>query len=53
MSYAIVISELMSGWIGCYNDVAHMIEPVLPVKYPRTSGYRLEEKDNPYNAWLV
>ncbi|XP_077981273.1 amidase-like [Glandiceps talaboti] len=26
-------------------------EPTLPVKYPRTPGYRPREEDNPLNAW--
>ncbi len=44
--------ELMGPWLHAYHVVEQMVEPaLLPVKYPRTPGYRPEPAENPYNAW--
>jgi len=34
-----------------YSRVDELVEPTLPVKYPRTPGFRPQPEDNPYNAW--
>jgi amidase len=43
--------ELMKGTMGSYRRIAQLAEPKLPVKYPRTSGYRPPPEENPLNAW--
>jgi amidase len=43
--------ELMEGTIESYNRLNQLVEPSLPVKYPRTPGYRPSAEENPYNAW--
>lgn len=42
---------LMGGVIGSYKRIEQYAEPTLPVKYPRTPGYRPAAEDNPLNAW--
>ncbi|HLJ86786.1 MAG TPA: amidase [Candidatus Angelobacter sp.] len=42
---------LMTGSIASYNRLDELPEPKLPVKYPRTPGYRPSAEENPYNAW--
>src|SRR5262249_29734589 len=39
------------GSIQSYARLDEMVEPTLPVKYPRTPGYRPSEAENPLNAW--
>ena len=34
-----------------YQRLYELPDPKLPVKYPRTPGYRPAMEDNPYNAW--
>jgi amidase len=35
-----------------YREVERMVEPpLLPVKYPRSPGWRPTPEENPYNAW--
>jgi amidase len=46
-----VYQEIISGAIGSYRRVGELEEPKLPVKYPRSRGYRPPSKDNPLNAW--
>ncbi|UCF92541.1 MAG: amidase [Desulfobacterales bacterium] len=46
-----VYQEVISGAIGSYRRVAELEEPKLPVKYPRSRGYRPSSQDNPLNAW--
>ena len=41
----------MSGTIESYIRLDELTEPTLPVKYPRTPGYRPQPHENPYNAW--
>lgn len=33
------------------NRLDRLAEPTLPVKYPRTPGFRPLPEDNPFNAW--
>jgi amidase len=42
---------LMEGTIASYRRLDELAEPELPVKYPRTGGYRPEPEENPLNAW--
>jgi amidase len=42
---------LMSGAIESYARLDELAEPKLPVKYPRSPGYRPDEAENPFNAW--
>jgi len=42
---------LMAGTIQSYHRLDDLVEPKLPVKYPRTTGYRPDAEENPYNAW--
>ena len=38
--------------LASYEEVERMPEPpLLPVKYPRTVGWRPSPEENPYNAW--
>ncbi len=34
-----------------YDRLDELAEPKLPVKYPRTPGYRPAPEENPHNAW--
>ena len=42
---------LMAGTIASYHRLDDLVEPKLPVKYPRGRGYRPGPEENPYNAW--
>ena len=42
---------LMLGSIASYNRLDQLTEPKLPVKYPRSAGYRPNAQEDPYNAW--
>ncbi len=42
---------LMAGSIASYNRLDQLPEPKLPVKYPRTPGYRPGAEENLFNAW--
>jgi amidase len=42
---------LMAGSITSYNRLDQLPEPKLPVKYPRTPGYRPGPEENRFNAW--
>ncbi|XP_072042895.1 amidase-like [Amphiura filiformis] len=42
---------LINGALKGFNRIDHLVEPTLPVKYPRTPGYRPSAEENPYNAW--
>jgi hypothetical protein len=44
-----IIKNSVSSW----NRLQDIQEPCLPVKYPRTPGYRPSPEENPYNAWSV
>ncbi|MBO8170890.1 MAG: amidase [Bacillaceae bacterium] len=43
--------SLMEGSLQSYERLHQLVEPGLEVKYPRTSGYRPQPDENPYNAW--
>src|SRR5215510_10404079 len=43
--------SLMAGSIASYARLDELVEPKLPVKYPRDPGYRPPAEENPYNAW--
>jgi amidase len=43
--------NLMDEAIASYRRVDELAEPKLPVKYPRTAGYRPAPEENPLNAW--
>jgi amidase len=42
---------LTDGVIASYRRLDELTEPRLPVKYPRTPGYRPNPEENPHNAW--
>lgn len=43
--------NLIEGTLGSYERLSELSEPTLPVKYPRTPGYRPYGEENKYNAW--
>src|ERR1700720_2090104 len=43
--------ETMGGSVAAYHAVEAMADPMPPVKYPRTPGYRPQGAENKYNAW--
>ena len=45
-----VIAESLAA---TYQRLSEIPDPKLPVKYPRTPGYRPVGEDNPDNAWQV
>ena len=50
------ISEFMAvmkDTIAAYDVVDAMPDYLPPVDYPRTSGYRPSQEENPLNAWYV
>jgi amidase len=48
---ALSFQGLMKGALASYVRMEEFDEPKLPVKYPRTPGYRPPPEENPYNAW--
>lgn len=50
-SEADAFAGLMGGLKASYDALDRLPEPALPVKYPRTPGYRPGPEENPYNAW--
>ena len=44
---------LMTGAVETFTRLDHLVEPTLPVKYPRTPGYRPSAEENTNNAWYV
>ena len=42
---------LTDGVIASYRRLDELTEPKLPVKYPRSTGYRPSPEENPLNAW--
>ncbi|HLB07391.1 MAG TPA: amidase [Alphaproteobacteria bacterium] len=42
---------LIAGVLPSYARCDELVEPALPVKYPRDAGYRPEPSENKYNAW--
>jgi amidase len=43
--------KIMAATLASYARLDELPEPKLPVKYPRTPGYRPSPEENPYNAW--
>ncbi|XP_077985200.1 urethanase-like isoform X2 [Glandiceps talaboti] len=43
--------EVISKSLGQFDKLEELVEPQLPVKYPRTPGHPPKPADNPYNAW--
>jgi amidase len=41
----------IANTLESYDRLDELVEPKLPVRYPRTPGYRPEPVDNPYGAW--
>jgi len=42
---------VIDGALGSYRRLSELSEPKLPVKYPRTPGYRPSQSENPLGAW--
>jgi amidase len=45
--------HLMAGLKASYDRLDALVEPKLPVKYPRTPGRQPQPEENPYNAWSL
>ena len=43
--------SLMEPALDSYARLDELVEPTLPVKYPRSPGYRPQPEDNPLGAW--
>ena len=43
--------QLLTPYIGSYNEVDGMLDELPRVKYPRTSGRRPKPEENEFNAW--
>lgn len=43
--------QLMEGSIASYRRLDQLVEPKLPVKYPRGIGHRPAPEENRHNAW--
>jgi amidase len=43
--------QFLAGVIPSYWHADKLVEPRLPVRYPRDSGFRPDIEDNPLNAW--
>lgn len=43
--------HLIAGELAGYARLDELVEPSLPVRYPRTPGHRARPEDNPLNAW--
>ena len=43
--------ETMGGSVAAYHAIEAMVDPMPPVKYPRTPGYRPPVAENKLNAW--
>ncbi|MEE9202248.1 MAG: amidase, partial [Dehalococcoidia bacterium] len=48
---AAVFCRLIDGAFRSLDRVDQMVEPKLPVRYPRTGGWRPNPEENPYGAW--
>ncbi len=46
-----VYQSIIDGALGSYRRLSELDEPMLPVKYPRNTGYRPPGSENPLNAW--
>ena len=45
------VVDQIEGFIPAYTMTASLPEPTLPVKYPRTPGYRPGPSENTHGAW--
>jgi amidase len=43
--------ETMGGSVAAYHAIEAMADPMPPVTYPRTPGYRPQGEENRHNAW--
>ncbi|XP_078596371.1 amidase-like isoform X1 [Branchiostoma floridae x Branchiostoma japonicum] len=43
--------NVMKGTLESYQRVDQLVQPLPPVKWPRTPGWRPQPKENPHNAW--
>ena len=43
--------QTMGGTVAAYHAIEAMADPMPPVRYPRTPGYRPQGAENKYNAW--
>eukprot|EP00058_Branchiostoma_floridae_P016199 XP_002601687.1 hypothetical protein BRAFLDRAFT_94564 [Branchiostoma floridae] len=43
--------DVMKGTLESYQRVDQLVEPLPPVKWPRTPGWRPQPDENPHNAW--
>ena len=43
--------DFMKESLKSITRIDRLAEPTLPVKYPRTPGYRPPPEENPHNAW--
>lgn len=50
---AATIRNFLGPFVDAYNLVGALPEPLPPVKYPRTPGYRPTGADNRWGAWFV
>jgi amidase len=44
--------RLLQPSFAALNHIDELVEPTLPVKYPRDCGWRPSPEDNPLNAWF-
>src|SRR4051794_22679770 len=42
---------LIEDTLASYTRLDRLVEPQLPIKYPRSGSYRPEPEENPLNAW--
>jgi amidase len=46
-----MFQALVGGTLAAYARLDQLVEPTLPVKYPRQPGYRPSADENPLGAW--
>ena len=46
-----LITEVIDEMLPAYTALCDMPDWKLPVKYPKTPGYRPSKAENKYNAW--
>ncbi|HVL59726.1 MAG TPA: amidase, partial [Burkholderiaceae bacterium] len=51
--YAAEFLAFAQNFVPDFRVVERLADEALPVKYPRTPGYRPEPKDNRHGAWFV
>lgn len=45
------LQSLMQGTLASHQRLQELVEPTLPVKYPRVPGYKPDAAEDPLNAW--